>query len=74
MKNTRKTYYIVNYFYAGKRLAKRVYFDRYSDALEFAKNAAKDEDNTEIYLTEETLSGYFKKRIETKTLLVLNEF
>lgn len=68
-----KTYYVVSMAYCSGYLGLSEIFDKYSDAKEFALNAKKDEDNTNITIEKVTKSGFFKKKYETKTLETYNE-
>ena len=77
MLKRKKVVYRVAYFYCDKHLAAMDFFDRYSEALEYATEVSQDADNTEIYVTEIeiTSTGLFKKKHwEEKDLLLLNEY
>jgi hypothetical protein len=68
-----RTYYSVTMAYCGGCLGTGKKFDRYSDAKEFALKVKEDEDNTYIAIEEITVSGFFKKNYEFKTLETYNE-
>ena len=68
--------YNVTMAYCGGRLGTSKSFKRYSDAVEYAKNASSDLDNTDIGVYEFTIYkvGVFKEKLEVKELNSFNEF
>ena len=73
---TKRVFYNVSMAYCGGHLGTSKSFKRYSEAIEYAKNAAKDLDNTNIGVYEHTIYriSLFKERLDVKELNMFNEF
>lgn len=72
----KRVFYKVSMAYCGGHLGTSKSFKRYSDAIEYAKNASNDLDNTDIGVYEYTIYkvGFFKEELEVKELNSFNEF